>query len=114
MNTTENPADHGPVPTIHVEQGLRGSKDGKGIGDLADDGTVESWVQEYLRSDSPPDHATAFRYGVRAEGRHAGQSFIEAEASIRSEWSSERGHGPWEGIRDAVWAGFDRARDRRM
>lgn len=114
MNTTELPSDRDTVPTIHVEQGLRGSKDGKGIGDLANDEIVESWVQEYLTSDSSADHATAFRYGVRAEGRHAGQSFIEAEASIRSEWSSERGHAPWDAVRDAVWAGFDRARDRRV
>ena len=55
----------------------------------------------------------AFRFGVKADGRCAGQSFVESEPELRSEWSSEKGRLPWESVRDAVWAGFDRARDRR-
>ena len=56
----------------------------------------------------------AFHFGVRAEGRYAAQSFVEAEPELRSEWSSERGRLPWDGVREAVWAGFDRARERRV
>ena len=103
------------LPLAHTAQGLAGSKDGKGIGDLVDDEMVDGWVREYLggRSDGM-GLAIAFRFGVKAEGRYAGQSFVEAEPGLRSEWSSERGRLPWESVRDAVWAGFDRARDRRI
>ena len=51
--------------------------------------------------------------GVAAEGRYAGQSFVDCEPELRSEWSSEKNRAPWDAVRDAVWAGFDRARDRR-
>jgi len=103
------------LPLLQAAAGLNGSKDGKGIGDIVDPATVDAWLAEYLsgRSDGK-GLAIAFRFGVRAEGRHAGLSFVEAEPWIRSEWSSERGRLPWESVRDAVWAGFDRARDRRM
>src|SRR5581483_3176483 len=106
------------LPLVEAAAGLSGSKDGKGIGDLVDVATVDGWVQEYLagRVDGVDAEAmnVAFRFGVRAEGRYAGQSFVDAEPELRSEWSSERGRLPWDGVRDAVWAGFDGARDRRM
>jgi hypothetical protein len=104
-----------PLQLAQTDQGLTGSKDGKGIGDLVDEETVDAWVREYVggRSDGM-GLAIAFRFGVKAEGRYAGRSFVEAEAGLRSEWSSERGRLPWESVRDAVWAGFDRARDRRI
>jgi hypothetical protein len=116
-----NDKDNAPVepdrtlPLARTSQGLSGSKDGRGIGDLVDEDTVDGWVREYIggRSDGM-GLSIAFRFGVRAEGRYAGQSFIEAEPGLRSEWSSERGRLPWETVRDAVWAGFDRARDRRI
>src|SRR5207248_5537289 len=101
---------------VEAAAGVAGSKDGKGIGDLVDSATVDGWVRDYLtaRGDGSDAEAitAAFRFGVRAEGRYAGQSFVEAEPELRSEWSSERGRLPWDGMRDAVWAGFDRARDR--
>jgi hypothetical protein len=101
--------------TMHVEQGLLGSKDGKGIGELADTETVDGWVRDYLAQHAVgEEYGAAFRFGVLAEGRYAGQSFVEAEPTIRSEWSSERGQQPWDGVREAVWAGFDRGRDRRV
>jgi hypothetical protein len=79
---------------------------------------VDGWVQDYLtaRGEGVDAEAmnVAFRFGVRAEGRYAGQSFVEAEPELRSEWSSEHGRLPWDTVRDALWAGFDRARDRRM
>ncbi len=107
-----------PLPTMRVEQGLLGSKDGKGIGDLADDDTIDGWVRDYLDGHAdaadPMAAGAGFRYGVGAEGRYAGQSFVEAEAGLRSEWSSEKNRAPWDTVRDAVWAGFDRARDRRV
>ena len=106
------------LPIRQVAGVLTGSKDGKGIGDLADETTVAEWVQTFLAGQSVDREAkeseAAFRFGVRAEGRFAGQSFVEAESELRSEWSSEKGqHIPWDRVRDAMWAGFDRARDRR-
>ena len=106
------------LPIRQVAGALTGSKDGKGIGDLVDEHTVNAWVHNFLASQPGDSDAkvteTAFRFGVRADGRFAGQSFVEAESELRSEWSSEKGpRTPWDRVRDAVWAGFDRARDRR-
>lgn len=106
------------LPLAEAAAGLAGSKDGKGIGDLVESATLDGWVREYLTrrggGSSAQTMAAAFRFGARAEGRYAGQSFVEAEPGLRSEWSSERGNVPWDGVRDAVWAGFDRARNRRV
>ena len=105
------------LPIQQVAGVLAGSKDGKGIGDLADDATVDGWIKNFLAGrsgDTDADQEAAFRFGVRAEGRYAGRSFVEAESGLRSEWSSDKGRQtPWDRVRDAVWAGFDRARDRR-
>ena len=116
-NTIEREARAGEdgLPVLQVVGGLAGSKDGKGVGDIVDPVTVDGWVREYLAGKSDGKGlAIAFRFGVRAEARHAGRSFVEAEPAVRAEWSCERGRLPWECVRDAVWAGFDRARDRRM
>jgi hypothetical protein len=108
------------LPILEVSGGVSGSKDGRGIGDLVDERTIEMWVREYLLDRETPSDVdelclmNAFRFGVRTEGRYAGQSFIEAEPAIRSEWSSERGHLPWDSVRDTIWAGFDRGRDRKL
>ena len=105
------------LPIFEAAQGLAASKDGKGIGDLAHPEIVESWARDYLTGQGELTDrvvlAAAFRFGVRADGRYAGQSFVETESQLRSEWSSEKGRPPWNAVRDAVWAGFDRARDRR-
>jgi len=105
------------LPILQAAQGLAGSKDGKGIGDLADAATVDGWVHDYLTGTGDltdeKGMAAGFRFGVNADGRYAGQSFVDSEPELRSEWSSEKGRGPWDAVRDAVWAGFDRARDRR-
>ena len=107
--------DKTALPILQVAAGVHGSKDGKGIGDMVDAATMDAWVREYLagRSDGK-GLGIAFRFGVQSEGRYAGQSFVDAEPALRSEWSSERGRLPWECVRDAIWSGFDRARDRRM
>ena len=103
-----------------VSSGVTGSKDGRGIGHLVDLPTIDGWVDQYQKSrtaENTADELTvkmAFQFGVQAEGRYAGKSFIEAEPELRSEWSCERGRLPWETVRDAVWAGFDRARDRTL
>jgi hypothetical protein len=105
------------LPILQAAQGLAGSKDGKGIGDLADNVTIDGWVHDYLAGEGDPADRKrmgfAFRFGVHADGRYAGHSFMETEPELRSEWSSEKGRLPWDEVRDAVWAGFDRARDRR-
>jgi hypothetical protein len=109
-----------PLPILEVSGGVSHAKDGKGIGDLVDVKTIETWVREYLKNRTDKDAIeeekllSAFQFGVRTEGHFAGQSFIEAEPEIRSEWSSEKGRLPWDVVRDAIWSGFDRARDRTL
>lgn len=115
----ENIVGTGPdkLPILEAAQALPVSKDGTGIGSLANDGVVDGWASEYLitKGDAPDRDALleAFRFGVRADGWSAGQSFVDTEPQLRSEWSSQKNRIPWEAVRDAVWAGFDRARDRR-
>ena len=114
-NTEQETATLDQLPILQVEQGLVGGKDGKGIGHLVDAQTIDGWVRAYLGERAGNAVLEiAFRFGVEAEGRYAGQSFAEAEPMLRSEWSSERDRQPWDSVRDAVWAGFDRARDRRV
>jgi hypothetical protein len=109
-----------PLAIVEVSGGVFHAKDGKGIGDLVDVKTIETWARDYInnRTDKAAideeKHLAAFQFGVRTEGHFAGQSFIEAEPEIRSEWSSEKGRLPWDVVRDAVWSGFDRARDRTL
>jgi hypothetical protein len=106
---------HAELSILEAAAALPNSKDGRGIGEFVDAKMLESWVNDYLAGQSDETgRAIAFRFGVQAEGRFAGQSFVEAESELRSEWSSERVRLPWDGVRDAVWTGFDRARDRRM
>jgi hypothetical protein len=114
-NTEQESTALDQLPFLQVDQGLVGGKDGKGIGHLVDADTIDVWVHAYLgERDGNAVLESAYRYGVEAEGRYAGQSFVEAEPMLRSEWSSERDRQPWDIVRDAVWAGFDRARDRRV
>ncbi len=118
-SATEREYETTGLPIAEVSSGVSGS-DGRGIGHLVDLHTVEAWTTDYLRTRNPtPDVETAllkvaFLFGVRAEGLYAGQSFIEAEPVLRSEWSCERNRLPWESVRDAVWGGFDRARNRTL
>lgn len=106
------------LPMMQVSQGVSGAKNGKGIGEMADADTINRWARDYLtgRTGDPNAEALAlaFRFGVRAESRFESRSFVEAEAELRSEWSSQKEQLPWDEVRDSVWAGFDRARDRRM
>jgi hypothetical protein len=112
--------DEHPLPIVEVSGGIPDSKGGAGIGNLVDAKTIAEWVSEYLgsrtrnREIDESKLVLAFQFGVRTEGSYGGQSFIEAEPEIRAEWSCERGRLPWELVRDAVWGGFDRARDRTL
>ncbi|WP_439631288.1 hypothetical protein [Gemmata sp.] len=120
MNTvTESISGSGTdeLPILQAAQRLDGPKDGTGIGSMAADGVVDGWASEYLVAKGDPADREAlleaFRFGVRADGWSAGKSFVETEPQLRSEWSSQKNRLPWEAVRDAAWAGFDRARDRR-
>jgi hypothetical protein len=100
---------------LEAAAALPGAKDGSGIGQFLDSHTIDTWVKDYLGGRASANELEApFRFGVLAEERFAGQSFVEAEAEIRSEWSAEVGQTPWADVRDAVWSGFDRAREHRV
>ena len=105
------------LPLHTVAGALSGTKDGKGVGDLVDEETVNEWTMSFLagaEADSDDQSVeAAFRFGARMEGCFAPRSFVEAESDLRAEWAAGKGRVPWERVRSAVWAGFDRARDRR-
>jgi hypothetical protein len=103
------------LPILEAAAALPGAKDGSGIGQFVDEQTLRAWIEDYrARGHDFEGLEAAFEYGVQAEARFAGLSFVEAEPELRSQWSSERGHAPWDGVRDALWSGFDRARERRV
>lgn len=108
------------LPLLEVSSGVEGGKDGTGIGKLAAPEKIAAWAREYLQKVNTGrdiDESlilAAFQHGVQSEWSSPGQTFVEAEPSIRSEWSCVRGRLPWESVRDAVWAGFDRARNRNV
>jgi len=103
------------LPMLEAAAALPGAKDGSGIGQFVDEKTLQGWINDYRAGGKDANgQESAFQYGVEAEARFAGLSFMEAESELRSEWSAERGQVPWDTIRDAVWSGFDRARERRV
>jgi hypothetical protein len=103
------------LPLLDAAAALPSAKDGSGIGQFVDMKTLQAWIKDYRAGGKDANGLeAAFRYGVEAEARFAGLSFVEAEPELRSEWSAECGRVPWDSIRDAVWSGFDRARERRV
>lgn len=118
-DTVENqPGVTDQLPILQVAGAISGPPTGQGIGSIVDPVTEAGWVRDYLavRGGGATGGAVevAFRFGVKAEGRHSGKSFVEAEPDIRAEWSSAPNRQPWDDLREAIWAGFDRARDQRV
>jgi len=117
-NDIKPEVDDNQLPLLQAAQGMVDTKDGKGIGDLVNPNLLASWVHDFLIGRGDPldqqGMAIAFRFGVKADGRYAGQSFVETESQLRADWAAEKCHIPWDKVREAVWAGFDRARDRRF
>ena len=99
------------LPLMHVSQGLSGSKDGKGIGELLDADTMETWVREYLTvQNSPANAAPLESASLRHPGGRAIRRSIVRGSGARTAFRMviAAHHSPWDGIRDAVWSGFDR------
>jgi hypothetical protein len=103
---------------LQVSGGVKDTRDVQGIGHLVDGATIDGWLRDYLSGRAEVTNEGeldyAYRFGVRVEPLYAGRTFVDAEPEIRSEWSCERNRCPWETVRDAIWAGFDRARNRNV
>ncbi len=106
------------LPLRDVTAGVPALKGTDGLGDSVDPATLHAWTDEYL---SERTYATtlevlraAFQFGVHAESRYPAKAFVDAEPELRADWTSTNDQSVWDNVRDAVWAGFDRARDRRV
>jgi len=61
------------------------------------------------KSRSYEDYAPAYRVGVEGAGKHSGRSYEEIEEELESEYGqAERAVLPWDTVRPAVRAAWDR------
>ena len=88
-----------------IVQGLPGSKDGKGIGDLVDPDTMDHWIHDYLAACPASGDAVmlglAFQFGVVVEGRCVSRS----RSSRRSRSCVPSGRRRRPGRRGTRWRG---------
>src|SRR6476469_4971506 len=72
------------LPILEAAAALPGAKDGSGIGQFVDEQTLRAWIEDYRAAGHDIEGLeTAFEYGVQAEMRFAGLSFVEAEPDLR-------------------------------
>ena len=75
---------------LEAAAAVSGGKNGQGIGQFVDRKTLQAWIEDFRASGKETRGLEpAFQYGVEAEARFAGISFVEAEPELRSEWSSD-------------------------
>jgi len=110
----------GPVGAVIggiVGGAVAGGLAGKGVGELIDPTTEDTWLREYFGSRN--DHKKgvtheryrdAYRYGLASAGAHDGRRFEDVETDLRSGWEGNRGTSnlAWDDARDAVRHAFDR------
>jgi len=108
----------GPVGAVigAVGGAVVGGLAGKGVGELIDPTTEDTWREEYFNSHdhkkgrTHEDYRAAYHYGVAACERHPGQRFEAAEGDLRSGWEKARGDSnmSWDEARGAAKDAFDR------
>lgn len=109
----------GPVGAVigaAVGGAVLGGLAGKGVGELIDPTTEDTWLREYFGSREHRDRDThehyrpAYRYGIASYHRYTDRRFDEVEPDLRSGWESARGESAmtWDEARDASRHAFDR------
>jgi uncharacterized protein (TIGR02271 family) len=110
----------GPVGAVIggiVGGAVAGGLAGKGVGELIDPTTEETWLREYFGSstrhkkgETHEHYRDAYRYGLSSAATHEGRRFEDVEPDLRSGWERARGTSTmgWEDARGAVRHAFDR------
>jgi len=110
----------GPVGAVIggiVGGAVAGGLAGKGVGELIDPTTEDSWLREYFgtatthKKGVTHDHyRDAYRYGLTSGATYRGRRFDDVETDLRSGWDRARGTSTmsWEDARGAVRHAFDR------
>jgi hypothetical protein len=95
---------------------------GKGVGELIDPTTEDTWLREYYEThperrpgETHETYRPAYRYGLSAYDRYMDRRFDEVEPDLRTGWTEARGDCPlpWENARGAAKHAFER-RGRHM
>ena len=110
----------GPVGAVIgavVGGAVAGGLAGKGVGELIDPTTEDSWLSEYFGSrtarregETADHHRLAFQYGLRSAERHIDRRFDDVEPDLRSGWEKARGTSTmsWDDASGAVQHAFER------
>jgi hypothetical protein len=91
---------------------------GKGVGEMIDPTTEDTWLREnfacrpYVQhGDTFEKYQPAYRYGAEAECRYGADRFESIEGELESDWHNRSTGGPvipWKHARDAVKDSYER------
>jgi phage tail tape-measure protein len=108
----------GPVATVvGVAVGaVAGGYAGKGIGEMIDPTTEDTWLRDYFDSrpyvakgDTYEDFHRAYRYGALAEAKFGDAGIDLMDKQLQSEWeASKENEMPWTKAKGAVKDAYDR------
>jgi uncharacterized protein (TIGR02271 family) len=109
----------GPIGAVIggiVGGAVAGGLAGKGVGELIDPTTEDTWLREYFgstkhkRGDSHEHYRDAYRYGLSSADTYHDRRFEDVEPDLRTGWEKNRGTSTlaWDDARDAVRHAFDR------
>ena len=97
---------------------IAGGYAGKGIGEMIDPTTKDSWLRDNFASrryvqqgDTFEKYQPAYRYGAEVECRYGADKFEAVEGKLESDWHNrtEDPVMPWKHVRDAVKDSYERA-----
>jgi hypothetical protein len=108
----------GPVGAVvgaMIGGAAAGGLAGKGIGELIDPTTEDNWIREYLKdhpklNDRAADFTHAYRFGLAARQRYAGQQFHAVADDLETDWYADpkRNGLAWGEAQYAIRGGFER------
>ena len=96
---------------------IAGGYAGKGVGELIDPTTDDSWLRDNFQSrpyvqkgDTFERYQPAYRYGAEAECRYGTDDFDMIEEELESNWQTCNNEPamPWKRVRDAVKDSYER------
>ena len=114
----------GPVGAVigAAAGAVAGGFAGKGVGELIDPTTEDSWLRENFSSRPYAQHGhtfesfhTAYHYGAEAEAKHQGRSFDDLETELEHGWhhAKDRAAMAWHDAREAVRDAYQRSGEIR-
>jgi uncharacterized protein (TIGR02271 family) len=111
----------GPVGAVIggiVGGAVAGGLAGKGVGELIDPTTEDTWLNEYYGTEkrkiahaTPDTYRPAYRYGIVCSVQNTGKRFEDVEPHLSSNWEKARGESKlsWDQARGAVRDAYDRS-----